>query len=180
MASAALIVIDVQAGLDDSHFGQRNNPDAEINIGRLLQYWRHVGRPVAHVHHHSTNPQSPLHPSKAGVAVKPEAQPLAEEPCFVKSVNSAFIGTDLETWCRAQSISELVMVGLTAEHCVSTSVRMAANLGFDVTLVADATASHHKRDRQGELIPAEEVFRVNLASLANEFCTVCDTEELLR
>ncbi len=175
----ALVVIDVQQGLDNPHFGRRNNPHAEKNIALLLSRWRSAEWPVVHVHHHSSSVASPLHPTHAGVAVKPEAQPLPTEPCFIKSVNSAFIGTGLEAWLTERSMNNLVVVGLTAEHCVSTSVRMAANLGFQVTLVADATASHDKQDINGESISAEAVFRVNVASLADEFCTVCVTQDLL-
>ncbi len=180
MTDTALVVIDVQVGLDDPHFGHRNNPHAETNIGRLLAAWRKKALPVVHVHHHSSNPQSPLHPTHEGVAIRQEALPLPTEPCFIKSVNSAFIGTGLQSWLQDRSIQHLVVVGLTTEHCVSTSVRMAANLGFEVTLVADATASHSKIDVAGVNISADEVFRVNIACLANEFCQVCDTESLLQ
>jgi nicotinamidase-related amidase len=63
---------------------------------------------------------------------------------------------------------------------VSTSVRMAANLGFDVTLIDDATAAFEHRDRDGEIHSADAVHRVNVASLDGEFCAVRSTAELLQ
>lgn len=180
MSEAALLVIDVQKGLDDPCWGQRNNPQAESNIALLLSRWRERALPVVHVRHCSVNPGSPLRPELPGNEVKDEARPLPGETQFTKTVNSAFIGTGLEEHLRAQGISSLVVVGLTTDHCVSTSVRMAANLGFDVTLVEDATAAFERRGGDGVLYSAEDMHNVNVASLEGEFCTVRSTAEALR
>lgn len=179
MNNTALLVIDVQKGLDNPALGERSNPQAEANIARLLAEWRQQNRPVIHVKHNSTNPNSKLRPELPGNAIKEEAKPLPDEPLFEKSVNSAFIGTHLEHYLREEEISDLVIVGLTAEHCVSTSVRMAANLGFDVTLVADATASHEKTGPDGTHFPADTIHTYSLATLEGEFCRVISTDELL-
>src|SRR5690349_10539119 len=142
LAGSALLLIDVQKGFDEPYWGERNNPDAEKNIDRLLTAWRAAGRPVFHVKHNSRSPHSPLHPSNPGNAFKNFAAPHADEPSFGKDVNSAFIGTDLEVRLHAADVSDLVIVGLTTPHCVSTTARMAANLGFATKVVADATAAH--------------------------------------
>jgi nicotinamidase-related amidase len=95
-------------------------------------------------------------------------------------VNSAFIGTGLEEYLNENGLDSLVIVGLTTDHCVSTSTRMAGNLGFDVTLVSDATATFDRKDASGEHISAEDMHRVNLASLNGEFCIVKTTDEVLK
>jgi nicotinamidase-related amidase len=174
-----LLIIDVQRGLDDPKYGHRNNPDAEANMARLLAAWRAAGRPVVHVQHLSVRPDSPLRPGLPGADLKPEVAPLPGEPHFTKSVNSAFIGTGLEAWLRAHDYGSLVVVGLTTDHCVSSTVRMAANLGFDVTLVSDATATFERMAPDGTHIPAETMHRANLASLDGEFCAVKTTRQLL-
>ena len=179
MTQPALLLIDVQQGLDDPSWGQRNNLEAEANILSLLEYWRANNLPVIHVQHMSQRNTSPLHPDAPGNALKPETAPAGNERLFTKTVNSAFIGTGLEDYLREQGLKDLVIVGLTTDHCVSTTTRMAGNLGFEVKLVSDATATFERRDANGKQISADDMHRVNLASLHGEFCTVVTTDEAL-
>ena len=179
MKPQTLILIDVQQGFDNPAWGKRNNPDAEQKIARLLAFWRQNSWPVIHVRHCSLSPGSPLAEGQPGNAYKPESEPMDGEPDFKKSVNSAFIGTDLESYLRAHDAQALVMAGLTTDHCVSTSVRMAANMGFDVTMISDATATFDRTGPDGTYYPAELMHAINLASLNGEFCKVVSTGTLL-
>ena len=177
--NAALILIDVQKGFDDPRMGKRNNPGAEKNIARLLEEWRSTGRPIIHVRHDSVEPGSVLRPENPGNQIKPEAQPKDGEPVLGKHVNSAFIGTDLEQRLRNAGHDTVVCVGLTTDHCVSTTARMAANLGFKTVVVADATAAFDRQSYDGSVVPAAEIYRGALASLHGEFAEVTTTEAVL-
>jgi nicotinamidase-related amidase len=178
--TAALIVVDVQEGLADPGGGERNNPQAESNIARLLAAWRNSGRPVRHVVHDSIEPNSLLRPGLPGNAIQAAAAPQPTEPVYRKNVNSAFIGTTLEGDLRQQGIDTLVIVGLTTNHCVSTTVRMAGNLGFTTFVVSDATAAFERPALDGSLRPAEAVHAGALSDLHGEFATVIDTAEVLQ
>jgi len=175
-----LLIIDVQKGFNDPVWGKRNNPAAEANMALLLSEWRKHRLPVIHVKHCSVEPNSPLRPERPGNAFKEEVQPLPGEKQFTKTVNSAFIGTGLDNYLKEQKILSLIVVGLTTDHCVSTSVRMAANLGFDVTLVSDATATFDRLGDDGVHYTAEEIHKINLVSLNGEFCRIQSTAAVLK
>lgn len=178
--SAALIVVDVQEALAHPGTGERNNPQAESNIARLLAAWRDTRRPVRHVVHDSTEPNSRLRPGLPGNAIQAVAAPGRGEPVYRKNVNSAFIGTTLEKDLRQEGIDTLVIVGLTTNHCVSTTVRMAGNLGFVTYVVSDATAAFHRKALDGTTRAAEAVHTGALSDLHGEFATVVDTAEVLQ
>lgn len=178
-SDSALVLIDVQQGFDDPKWGARNNPDAESNMARLLALWRSRQRPVIHVQHCSTEAGSPLRPELSGCAFKQEVVPMEGEPVFQKKVHSGFIGTGLEPYLRENGIRHLVVAGLTTDHCVSTTVRMAADLGFGVSLVSDAVATFDKAGPDGITYTAEHIHAVHLASLDGEFCEVVATDALV-
>ena len=110
--NTALILIDYQQAFDDlAYWGSRNNPQAEANAALVLAAFRSARLPVIHVAHDSSSPASLLRPGHPGNAPMPFALPLAGEPVIRKSVNSAFIGTDLEARLRALGIDHLVIMG---------------------------------------------------------------------
>jgi hypothetical protein len=121
-----------------------------------------------------------LRPDSPGNAIQAAAAPKAGEPVYRKHVNSAFIGTFLERGLRKAGIDTLVIVGLTTNHCVSTSARMAGNLGFETFVVSDATAAFARAALNGTVRPAEDVHLAALSDIPLEFATVAGTAEILK
>src|SRR6266480_4322807 len=156
----------------------RNNPDLEKNIARLQAAWRKSGRPIIHVQHLSTEPKSPLRPGQPGVEIKDEVRPLPGEPVVQKRVSSAFIGTSLEADLRRRGLTTLVVVGMQTNMCVSTTARMAGNLGFTTYVVSDATATFDSTGPNGKRYASTLLHDVALADLHGEFATVVDTKTL--
>ena len=177
-----LLVIDVQKGfLDEALWGgNRNNKDAEEICGRHISHWRNCKLPIIHIKHTSTNPKSALHPSQDGHEFNEYAMPLAGELVIEKNVNSAFIGTDLKDVLDAKNTSSIVIIGLTTDHCVSTTTRMAGNYGYEVFLISDATATFDKMGADNKTVyPANLIHETALASLNGEFATVLNSDELM-
>ena len=180
----ALILIDIQKGFDDPFWGQRNNLDAEKNAARLLKHWRAQNGPIIHVRHLSTTSGSPLLAGSAGADFNPLVAPLRNEPVLEKNVNSAFIGTDLEQRLHKGSITDLVICGLTTPHCVSTTSRMAANLGFNVTLAHDACAAFTMSadtswDPSAPPLGAEQIHASAINHLHGEFVRAQSTDSII-
>ncbi|WP_425145460.1 cysteine hydrolase family protein [Deinococcus sp.] len=179
-AAAALLLIDIQQGFLDPRWGQRNNPQAEQRAAELLHTWRDVAAPIYHIQHLSLELGSSLGAGQPGAAFQGLVQPLAHEAVIIKHVNSAFIGTDLEARLRGEGITQLVIAGLTTDHCVSTTTRMAGNLGFRVWLVGDAAATFERTAADGRTFTAQAIHDIHLASLDGEFARVVESAEVLR
>lgn len=176
----ALIVIDVQQGFDDAQFwGQRDNPDCEANIAALLDWWRERSWPVVFVQHDSDTPGSPLAPGTPGHEFKDEVTGIPDL-LVRKRVNSSFYGTpDLDAWLRAENINEMVICGITTNHCCETTARMAGNLGHDTYFAIDATHTFDRVSPSGTVIPAATLSTITATNLHGEFATVLTTRELL-
>ena len=177
----ALILIDVQKAFLNEYYwgGNRNNRDTEIICGMILTSWRKYRLPIFHIRHSSKNPNSLLHESNSGFDFNENVMPLKNEPIITKNVNSAFIGTDLKECLEKLNINTLVIVGLTTDHCVSTTTRMAANIGFETYLISDATATFDRIGVNGALYDSEIIHQTTLASLNEEFATVLKSDQLL-
>ncbi|KAH8786995.1 isochorismatase family hydrolase [Hyaloscypha finlandica] len=196
----ALLLIDIQDGFTHlTHWGpSRSNPSFEANIKSLLPIYRELissttsrtqtsPHKIIHVAHASKSAQSTLHPSKPGFAFQSFATPSTDELVIEKNVNSAFIGTDLEKLLRQHfdgAPGTLWVVGLTTDHCVSTSVRMAGNLGVcdgldgekgEVVLVENATACWKKSEDTP--FDAEMIHAVHVDSL-KEFASIAKTGQV--
>lgn len=175
-----LVVVDVQRAFDDPYWGERNNPDAEANVARLLAAWRGAKAPIIHVRHRVPDPDPEwhfFHEGDPGFEFKPEATPMGDEPVITKQVNSAFIGTNLEERLRAAGATTVVIAALTTDHCGSTTARMSGNLGFETWFVGDACATFDRKGPDGEVFSADLIHRTALASLNDEFAEVITTDE---
>lgn len=174
----ALIVVDVQKGLDESgYWGPRNNPDCEKNIVTLIEAWRACHQPVVFVRHDSTEAASPLRPGGPGNEFKPC---ITGSPDLLvsKSVNSAFYGEpNLHEWLAERAIRDIAVCGITTNHCCETTARMGGNLGYRVHFIIDATHTFDRTAIDGSSIPADEISRVTGANLQDEFADVISTRQ---
>ena len=200
---SALILVDIQQAFQHPTFwgSSRSTPQFEDNIPRLLSAFRKAAARkdgnadadvlIVHIKHTSLSPGSILNPSnpnsEKGHDFMTIAQPLEGEMIIEKHVNSAFIGTDLENILRKLKVQRLFICGLTTDHCVSTTTRMAANLGWrnapqtpghveggNVLLIEDACATHNRDD-----LDAESMHKAGLASLRNEFADIIRTDHAI-
>jgi nicotinamidase-related amidase len=179
--TTALVLVDVQqAFLEWEAAGKRrNNPQAVDNIARLLTAFRKNGMAIFHIRHASREPDSALRSDRTGYNPISAAREEGDEPVLVKHVNSSFIGTDLEARLRASGYETLVIAGITTNHCVETTTRMAGNLGFRARLVEDACYTFDRIGFDGRMETAEDIHRMTLSNLNGEFAAIETTDAVL-
>jgi ureidoacrylate peracid hydrolase len=99
-----------------------------------------------------------------------EIKPTDSDHVVIKRRDSAFQDTELRVWLQSERINTLIICGVDTSICVETSLRDAFNIGYDVILISDATASginkHYEttlervRDYYGLVMTVERFFRI--------------------
>ena len=83
--------------------------------------------------------------------------------------SSGFANTDLDLQLKKHGIHQLIVIGLIAHTCIEATVRYAAELGYEVTVVKDATADY-----------SDEAMRATLdVNLPNYASAVVTTKEVV-
>lgn len=177
MPTPALIIIDMQLGMQNPLVGLRNNPLAEQTIASVLQAWREANAPIVHVRHISRTLGSPFWPGQIGVEFQEALQPLSTEHVFEKNVPDAFTHSGLERWLRVRDINTVLIVGVSTNNSVESTARSAGNLGFKTYVASDATFAFAMKDFNGLDRSAEDVHAMALANLHGEYATVLSAFE---
>ncbi|MES0825135.1 isochorismatase family protein [Ruegeria sp. SCP11] len=182
MMETALLVIDVQMALanEDASGTERSCPEAESNIALLLEKFRSAGNIVVHIHHQGTDPDDPFHPDAAGSAVQPVAAPEPGEPVVIKTGSSGFVGTTLQDILCKAGVERVIMCGATANHCVESTTRSAADLGYQPIYAADAVWTYGITGPDGVYHSADQIHSVSMATLEGEIASVKKTQDILR
>jgi nicotinamidase-related amidase len=175
----ALIVLDVQKAIDDPKWNSKNNPGYADVIAKLLAEFRAKNLPVIHVRHEEANPASTFYANGPGQPFKNEALPIDGETIITKSVNCAFIGTDLEHHLRNRGIKRLIFTGVVIHNSMDVSIRAAHCLGFDCHLPLDATTAIDVTDANGKRFDAQTVFDLYAAVLASEYCSLTQSPDVI-
>ena len=159
------------------------------NMLRVLDAARLGGLPIFFAPHHRWRPgsydgwkywtpiqrQNDLHRAFEdgtwGGTFRDEFKPLAGEVIAQEHwCSSGFANTDLDLQLKKHGIHKVVVIGLIANTCIEATVRFAAELGYEVTLVKDATAS----------ITWEEMKATLEVNLPHYAAAIVTTEEFLR
>lgn len=178
-AATALIIIDMQKGMQTYPLA-RNNPQAEENILRLLNWARANDLNIVHVRHISRTDSSVFFPGQIGATFQDPLNPLTHEHVVEKNIPDAFIHSNLERWLRVRDINTLIIVGVSTENSVEATARTAGNLGFSVYVVDDACFTFDKVDYAGRKRAAQEVHDMSLANLQGEYAQIMSASEIVK
>ncbi len=144
----------------------------------MLGRFRAAGRPIVHVQHVWDDPEADFfRPGTPGVEIHHLVAPETGEQVVQKAFPNAFRDTDLRAVLERLDVDALVVAGMMTSLCVDATVRAAADLGFDVTVVADACAAPDL-EFGGRTVVAADVHAAFLAALADSYATVTTADEL--
>ena len=135
----ALLVIDIQDSfkLDPARWAKRSNPRFEDNVTKLIATFREAGEPVVFVLHNDSDPG--FRPGDPEVRLMSFLDRREHEPLIVKNTRNAFTSTDLQARLDALGVKRVAVCGISTEQCCETTTRVAADLGYDVDFVTEAT-----------------------------------------
>ncbi len=179
LAETVLVVVDAQREYVDGALKLPGAPAALERIARLLDQARAAGAPVIHVQHKG-KAGSLFDPATPAFELAPEAAARDGEAIIEKGLPNAFAGTNLKEALDATGRKRLLLAGFMTHMCISSTARAALDLGFQTTIVSDASAT---RDlpvpgTEGEVLTADDLHRAELAMLADRFAIICTTNEL--
>jgi nicotinamidase-related amidase len=151
ITESALVVIDAQESFKlGPRWARRDNRDFEKNVGGLIELYRAAKLPVYFFLHHDDDPG--FEPGNPHVRLMDFIKPRANEPVLTKYTRNIFTSTGFGTELLAKGVRRLMITGISMEQCCETSTRVAADLGYAVDFVTEATLTfpipHHDNPAQ--------------------------------
>jgi ureidoacrylate peracid hydrolase len=92
-----------------------------------------------------------------------ELKPKEDDFVVIKRRDGAFQDTELRVWLQSFGINLLVFCGVDTSICVETSIREAFNIGYDIILISDATASGIKSHYQTTLDRVRDYYGLQMS-----------------
>jgi nicotinamidase-related amidase len=188
----ALLVIDVQESFRQQPLWQAvSHPGIAEDVARLVEARRAAGDQVIWILHTEPGSGTVFDPEGGQVRLMAPLAPADGEVVLTKTSINAFTTTRLQQLLVSGGIGELMICGIRTEQCCETTARVASDLGYDVTFVIDATATHpiRHRDAPADLsvaelladprtLPASAVIERTEYALAGRFATITSLAEL--
>ena len=175
--SRGLLIVDIQRDYFPGGEHPLVEPEAAAEAAsRVLASFREAGDPVVHLKHVWDEPEATyLRPGTDGVEIHPAVEPADGETVIEKEEPNGFVGTELEDELRSRQVEQLVVVGMESSMCVDSTVRAAAERGFEVTVVHDACATSDL-EFQGTRVPGASVHASFMAALGEGYAELVSAE----
>lgn len=169
----ALILIDIQNDYFDG--GLWPVDDMKLvaeNAGAVLAEARKRGDLVIHIRHEATTDKAPFfRPGTPGADIHPSVAPREDEAVLLKHRPNSFLATDLNKRLQDAGITDVTLVGAMTQMCIDATARAARDLGYKVTLVADACGAK-AQSFAGIALSAAQVQSAFLGPLEMSYATV--------
>ncbi|HEL1599046.1 TPA: cysteine hydrolase [Streptococcus suis] len=166
---SALLVIDIQNLLVEE------NPYA---IEERLALWqdsitkaRQAGIEIIYVRQNDEEFATGSH----GWDIHPAVAPLIDEKIVDKRYSSAFKDTNLQAYLDEQGIERLIVMGMSTNFCIDTTIKVAFDLGYTVAVIKDGTTTPYTAD-----LPANDLIGQYETIWSWSFAQVDTLENIIR
>lgn len=181
ITESALLVIDVQDSFKvGPRWERRNNKEFETNVGRLVELYRQHGLPVIYFLHTDDDPGF----ERGGPHYKlmDFLSPLSSEPVLHKDTRNVFTSTGLSALLLEKGIRRVAIAGIQMEQCCETSARVAADLGYAVDFVSEATMTFPipNHDKPGEELGVDAIRERTEYALRRRFATIATVDKIAK
>jgi nicotinamidase-related amidase len=181
ISESALLVIDAQDSFKlGDRWVRRNNKDFETNVGRLVELYRRHRLPVIYFLHSDDDPGFERHSKH--YKLMDFLAPLASEPVLHKDTRNVFTSTGLPALLMEKGVRRVVITGIQMEQCCETSARVAADLGYAVDFVTEATMTFPipNHDKPGEELDVDAIRERTEYALRRRFATIATVDSIAR
>lgn len=178
LSQSALVIIDAQGEYRSGRMALPGIDPALARIADLLARARAAGAPIFHVAQIG-QAGTLFDPGTERGAILPQAVPIAGEAVVMKRLPNAFAGTELHERLQQAGRNTLILAGFMTHMCISATARAALDLGYQTTVIADATATRAlPAPDGGAAISSDTVHRTALAELADRFTAVAASRDI--
>lgn len=174
----ALVVVDVQNDYDGGNLAIQYPPfrDSVVNVARAMDAAAEAGIKIVVVKQMAPETSPIFAKGSHGGELHPEIARRRRDHYVEKVLPSAFTGTDLEAWLRANDVDTIVVAGYMTHNCDLSTIIHAVHMGFAVEFLSDATGSVPYANSAGHA-SAEEIHRVVSIILQSRFAAVLGTSD---
>jgi nicotinamidase-related amidase len=181
IAESALLVIDAQDSFKASpRWRQRNNPNFERNVSALVEAYRAAKLPVVFFLH--TDDDEAFSQKSKFFKLMDFIKPRPDEPVMVKTTRNCFTSTSLQPYLIEKGVRRLGITGIQMEQCCETTARIAADLGYAVDFVTEATMTFPipNWDEPGKELGVDEIRERTEYALRRRFARISTVAQLSR
>ncbi|MBZ9843142.1 cysteine hydrolase family protein [Mesorhizobium sp. CA5] len=174
----ALVVVDVQNDYNGGNLAIQHPPFNETvaNVARAMDAAAAAGIKIVVVKQMAPETSPIFAKGSHGGELHAEIARRGRDHYVEKTLPSAFTGTDLEAWLRANAIDTIAVVGYMTHNCDLSTIIHAVHMGFAVEFLSDASGSVPYANSAG-YASAEDIHRVVSVVLQSRFAAVLKTAE---
>ena len=180
LQQSALLVIDAQQSFTvRPRWARRANHAFEANVGALVDAYRAAGLPIFYFLH--TDGDAEFAIDSPHLRLMDFLSPRPGEPVMLKDTRNCFTSTTLQAKLLGLGVRRLAITGIQLEQCCETTARVAADLGYAVDFVVDATDTFPiaNTDVPGEELGTDAVIERTIYALRRRFARIVSTATLV-